>query len=115
MKSFSFYLTMFIIRLKGIKKVFAESPVNYKKLRKQDIHFPKIPHASQFRIKDCLITEIPGTLLSQDLILFIHGGAFVYGPAKHHWDSVKRLHSYNETTIWMIDYPKAPEPRFPKI
>jgi hypothetical protein len=40
MKSPTYYLLTSVIKLKGIKKTFSEDPINYLKLRKDDILFP---------------------------------------------------------------------------
>ncbi|SEB49116.1 Acetyl esterase/lipase [Tenacibaculum sp. MAR_2009_124] len=42
-------------------------------------------------------------------MIFIHGGAFISGPAKHHWDSIKSIYEQTNYTIWLCNYPKAPE------
>ena len=115
MKSFSYFLTMLVIRMTGIKNVFSRDPIDFKKLRKDDIHVPKIPNATQFMVEDTLVTEISNSSTSIDLILYVHGGAFVYGPAKHHWAAVKNLQAGTNNIVWMIDYPKAPEHNISQI
>lgn len=109
MQSLSYYLTIFIVKLKGIKKEFTRDPIDYIKLRREDVHLSKIPGASRFSISNTFVTEITNASASKDLIIYIHGGAFVYGPAKHHWDTVKKIAEATATRVWMIDYPKAPE------
>lgn len=51
--SLSYYLTLFVIRLKGIKKTFDTDPINYKKLRKEDV---PVPRNKYFRQKSRLTT-----------------------------------------------------------
>lgn len=109
MRSLSFYLTLLVIKLKGIKADFSQDPINFKKLRKDDIHSIQTKGAKQIRVEDSLITQIGNSPTAHGLIIFIHGGAFVYGPAKHHWDFIKKLNHDTSCTIWMVDYPKAPE------
>lgn len=114
MKSITYYLTHFILKLKGVKKEFAITPINYLKLRKQDVHNPKVTdfkpnNLKQFTVENTVITEITPIEASRKLIIFIHGGAFVYGPTQLHWDAAKTLITVTQCTIWMIDYPKAPE------
>ena len=112
--SLSFYLTRFIIKLKGIKKNFSQDPIDWKKIRGEDIHQPKGAFfnsklVNRFTVSQTLITEIQQPNPSDQLLLFIHGGAFVSGPTQLHWDVIKAIHKATNHTIWMCDYPKAPE------
>ena len=109
--SLSYYITLFVIKLKGVKKIFSQDPIDYKKLRKEDIHEPKGAFFSKsnittFPVKNSLITEVKKT---KKLVIFIHGGAFISGPSQMHWDALKEISKQTEQTIWMCDYPKAPE------
>jgi acetyl esterase/lipase len=118
-QSLSYYLILLVFRLKGLKKTFSQSPVNVKKLRKDDIHgipngLLKKENCRQFRVLSSAISEIKSSD-NKKLILFIHGGAFVSGPAQHHWDMVKHLIKTTEATVWMCDYPKAPESKIEEI
>ena len=40
MKSLTYYLLSSVIKLKGVKKIFSELPIDYQILRKDDIHSP---------------------------------------------------------------------------
>lgn len=115
MRSISFYLTLLVIKLKGIKSDFSRDPIDFKKLRKEDIHSPRIPGAVQIRVKDTIVTEIGISSPNGGLIIFIHGGAFVYGPARHHWETAKTLALKTNCKVWMVDYPKAPEYKIDQI
>ena len=48
-------------------------------------------------------------------MLYVHGGAFVSGPSKHHWDSLKEIYKNTNHVIWLCDYPKAPEHKITEI
>jgi len=118
--SLSYYITLFVIKLKGIKKDFSKDPIDFNKIRKADIHFPKANYFKQsqvnsFKILNTLITEIKQLKRSEKLLIFIHGGAFISGPSKHHWDSIKEIAKKTDHTIWMCDYPKAPENKISEI
>lgn len=113
-QSLTYYLTLLVIRLKGLKKSFSQDPVDFKKIRKEDVHTPKGAFFKKntirsFRIASSSITEIKKEEPSVKLLIFIHGGAFISGPAQHHWDTVKELSRHTDFTIWMCNYPKAPE------
>ncbi len=119
-KSFTYHLTLFVLKLKGLKKTFGQDPIDYKKLRKEDVHHPKKNFFKrinylQFKISKTIVTEIPQEQDSNKLLIFIHGGAFISGPAKHHWDSIKQIHQQTNYTIWLCDYPKAPESKIDEI
>ncbi|GGG18173.1 esterase [Dokdonia pacifica] len=113
-QSFTYYITLFIIKLKGLKKDFSQDPIDYKKIRKEDVRevkgtFFKKHQTRTFTILNTSITEITSNKASGKLVLFIHGGAFISGPAKHHWDTIKTIVKQTNHTVWMCDYPKAPE------
>lgn len=119
-KSVSYYLTVFVLKLKGIKKEFSKSPIDYKKLRKDDIYTPKGSFfnsslTSVFNIAETKITEIRKNETSEKLLIFVHGGAFVFGPSAHHWDTIKTLSKNTDFNVWMCDYPKAPENKIDNI
>ena len=114
MKSFTYYLTLLAIRYKGLKKIFSQNPIDYQKLRKDDLHHPKpgkfSPHwFRSFQSLKTIVSEIKPLEPNGHLVIFIHGGAFVYGPVDYHWDAAKRIVSETKCTLWMADYPKAPE------
>ncbi|PQJ21821.1 alpha/beta hydrolase [Tenacibaculum sp. SG-28] len=113
-QSLSYYICLFIIRLKGIKSNFSKDPINLKKVRKGDIHHPKTffyqkNSLRRFTISDSSITEVATSKNSEKLVLFIHGGAFISGPKAHHWNAVKNIAKNTNHAVWMCDYPKAPE------
>ncbi|MCG8326166.1 MAG: alpha/beta hydrolase [Chitinophagales bacterium] len=119
-QSISYYITKSIIKLKGIKKDFSQDPINYKKIRREDIHhlkggFFRRNEIRKFKIQGTLITEIKGKKGANRLLIFVHGGAFISGPAKHHWDSLKEIVKCSNCTSWMCDYPKAPENKIQEI
>lgn len=114
MKSITYYLTLLVIKLKGVKTEFKKDPIDYIKLRRQDVHKPKAGHFSprsinQFGVRESIITEVLPEKPNEHLIIFCPGGAFVYGPVQHHWDAAKKITSETGCKSWMIDYPKAPE------
>lgn len=113
-KSLTYYLTIAVLKLKGIKKSFSKDPVAYKTIRKEDVYNPKGSFfkkniTKQFKVSDSAITEITYNSNPKKLLIFIHGGAFISGPAKHHWDSIKTIVKNTDYKIWMCNYPKAPE------
>lgn len=112
--SLTYHITLLVIRLKGIKKTFSKDPINYKKLRKEDVYNPKGNFFKRnilrkFKILNSTITEIGVNKSSDKLLIFIHGGAFVSGPSQHHWDAVKYISKEINHKIWLCNYPKAPE------
>lgn len=119
-QSFAYYLTLLVIKLKGLKKDFSKDPIDFKKIRKADVHHPKGSFFKQnqvrnFKVLDSLITEININGHTGNLLIFIHGGAFISGPAQHHWEAAKEIAKQTNDIIWMCNYPKAPENKIAKI
>ena len=95
-QSLTYYITLLVIKLKGVKKDFSNNPIDFKKIRKEDVYQPnggffKKNILRTFKISDTTITEIGVNKKSNNLLIFIHGGAFISGPAQHHWDAVKEI------------------------
>ncbi len=119
-QSFSYYLILLILKLKGVKKEFSKDPIDVEKIRKEDVPRPKknlfSKHNLQnFNIYNTAITEIKNNEIGSNLLLFVHGGAFISGPAKHHWDTLQKIVNKTNHTVWMCDYPKAPENKILEI
>lgn len=118
--SLTYYLTLLVIKLKGIKNDFSKDPIDFQKIRKEDVHHPsgkffKGDTIRNFRIANSLITEVIQNTQSDGLLIFVHGGAFISGPGKHHWDAIKEISLQTNLTIWMCDYPKAPENKISEV
>ncbi|WP_350293999.1 YqiA/YcfP family alpha/beta fold hydrolase [uncultured Croceitalea sp.] len=118
--SFTYYLTLFVIKLRGLKSDFSKDPIEFKKIRQQDVQSPKGRFFKRntlrtFEIANSLITEIGLNKNSNTLLLYIHGGAFISGPAQHHWDSLKEIVKKTNYIVWMCAYPKAPEHKISEI
>jgi acetyl esterase/lipase len=110
--SLSYHLVLLVLKLKGIKKKFQPDALDVDALRADDVHVPKGrfnkgPKVRTFMVSCTRVTERKGT--GEGLILYIHGGAFVCGPAQHHWDTLAYLAECTGRTVWLVDYPKAPE------
>jgi len=119
-QSLTYYITLLVIKLKGVKKDFGKDPIDFKKIRREDIHHPKGNFLTQnqihnFKILNTSITEVKRNKTSNDLLIFIHGGAFISGPSKHHWDTIQEIVKQTNHTVWMCDYPKAPENKILEI
>jgi len=118
--SLTYYVTLWVIKLKGIKKKFSQNPIDFIAVRKEDVFQPKGSFfkkfiTQQFQIAKTTITEINCNSNPQKLLLFIHGGAFISGPAQHHWDTIKAIAKKTDYIIWMCNYPKAPEHKIEEI
>ena len=118
-KSFSYYLVLAILKLKNVKKIYKSNPIDIQAVRKDDIKSPKDPFYSgnnvlKFSLSQTNITAINNPN-SQKLILYLPGGAYVSGPAKHHWDTIKTIYKSTHQNIWVLDYPKAPKYKIEQI
>ncbi|SEB49099.1 hypothetical protein SAMN04489761_1014 [Tenacibaculum sp. MAR_2009_124] len=61
--SLTYYLIISVLKLKGIKKIFSADPIDYHRLRKEDLFIPKSnfyksKHVSRFTILNSEITKI---------------------------------------------------------
>jgi len=118
--SFSYHIIFWVLKVSGIKRDFSFDPVDYKKIRRNDVHLPKgrffsKNKAGSFMVSGTLITEFKQPKPAEKLLLFVHGGAFVSGPSKLHWDVVKHIFNHTNHNIWMCDYPKSPEHKISAI
>ena len=115
-RSLSFYLFLGMLKIKGIKKQFSENPINFRKIRENDVHRPtngllRKFETTTFKIDESSITVIRKTSRPERLLLYVHGGAFVAGPGQHHWDFLETLTNAANVCSWLCNYPKAPEHR----
>ncbi len=109
-------LIFLILKLMGIKQLFSESPIDYKKLRKTDKKHPPKWSYRNFQVVNTTIKESEITKVArkktgdtQKLVLFVPGGAFISGPVPHHWDVIGQIVKKTNVPVWMVDYLKAPE------
>ncbi|GAA4271517.1 alpha/beta hydrolase [Aquimarina gracilis] len=113
--SFGYFLVKLVLKLKGEKQSWSEDPINYKKKRKQNIRVPNrwLLQGCTFDQKDIgknRVTQIiPKNEQGSGLLIYCHGGAFVYGPTRENWVALAKIAKQSRTRAWMIDYPKAPE------
>ncbi|TDS17751.1 alpha/beta hydrolase [Sphingobacterium paludis] len=120
-KSFGYYLVRFVLKLKGLKAIFSTSPVDYRKLRKSDVLLPprslfNSARISMLNVLKTVIVEITPVENSADrLLIYLHGGAFISGPAQHHWDSLKKIGNATHMTLWTCRYPRGPESQIDEI
>lgn len=115
--SFPYKLAEEFIKFTKLKKHISE--LNIKEMRKQDSSKPlPFPYFSvkyrQLIIKGtpCYMFT-PPKLKSDEIIVFMHGGAFVFGPQIFHWIFVKKLALETGRKVLFINYPKAPENPYP--
>jgi monoterpene epsilon-lactone hydrolase len=48
------------------------------------------------------------------VLVYLHGGAFYFGPVKEHWDYIAAISKKAEMAALMIDYRMAPQHPFPR-
>lgn len=113
LRKLTYFLTTSVIKAKGIKRIFSEDPIDFKALRKDNVYQPKggfyAKHSKRFTVERTIITAVSMSDKPNGLVIYLHGGAFISGPAQHHWDSIKTMAQQSNKLFWMCDYPKAPE------
>jgi acetyl esterase/lipase len=119
-KSITYHITLFVMKLMGVKKMFSENPINYLKLRKGDVFVPKGKFYKgnrifKFSVLKTQITQLAHEQDSDNLLIYLHGGAFISGPTKLHWNSLKTISKNTQHHIWLCNYPKAPEHKIDEI
>ncbi|MCU0467246.1 MAG: alpha/beta hydrolase [Arcicella sp.] len=121
MKSLTYYLTATVIKLKGIKRIFSNHPIDYQTLRKDDIHTISRKNVlslefQSFNIEKTTVTAVfPKSKSSENIILYCHGGASVYGPTELHWNSIAQIVKQTNIKAFLVNYPKAPEHQITEI
>ncbi|WP_109300925.1 alpha/beta hydrolase [Aquimarina sp. AU474] len=119
--SLGYFLVKLVLKIKGEKRSWSQDPIDYQYKRKQDEHNPskKFLVGCSFETNEiglCKVTSItPKTMFTDVLLLYCHGGAFVYGPTKENWIALSKLAKRTGSKAWMIDYPKAPESNIEQI
>ncbi len=119
--SIGYSLVKLFLKVKGEKKSWSQDPIDYLKKRKQDVHSPGSRVSgcvSQSKeIGSSIVTSLKpkGGSTSGFLLLYFHGGAFVYGPTKENWDFLAKIAKQTHSEAWMIDYPKAPEHKIKEV
>ncbi|MBG6129541.1 acetyl esterase/lipase [Aquimarina sp. EL_43] len=115
MSSIGYSLVKLVLKLKGEKKSWSQDPIDYRKKRKQDVHTPntKLLLGSIFETKEIYNSKVtsiaPKNTNTDFLLLYCHGGAFVYGPTQENWIAIAKIAKQARSHAWMVDYPKAPE------
>ncbi len=113
--SFGYFLVKLVLKLKGEKRSWSQDPIDYQTKRKQDVHNVnrRLVLGCSFESKEIKQTKVtmitPKNVVTDVLLLYCHGGAFVYGPTKENWIALAKIAKKSGSKAWMIDYPKAPE------
>ncbi|SHI45080.1 alpha/beta hydrolase fold domain-containing protein [Aquimarina spongiae] len=113
--SLGYRLVKLFLKLTGEKKSWSKDPIDYIAKRKKDIHAPgKLllsgSSSESKQIDRGKVTKLhPKKKNSGVLLIYCHGGAFVYGPTRENWVFLNKLSKQTHSEAWMIDYPKAPE------
>jgi len=49
----------------------------------------------------------------EGVLVYLHGGAYYFGPVKEHWDYIARISKQTQMAAVMVDYGIAPQNPFP--
>lgn len=115
--SFPYKLAEEFIKFTKLKKHISE--LNIKEMRKQDTSKPLLFPYFSVKYRQLIIKGTPCYMFtpprikSDEVIVFMHGGAFVFGPQIFHWIFVKKLALETGRKVLFINYPKAPENPYP--
>ncbi len=114
MASIESRIIVLYLKLSGIKKIFQQS---FKKgdFEKNNANFPPKRYYSTFKIKTEIVNGrnsfemSPKSGVHQTHILYLHGGAYIFGFNKIHWKFFSVLIKKLNCTIVTPDYPLAPK------
>ncbi|MBK8398565.1 MAG: alpha/beta hydrolase [Leptospiraceae bacterium] len=111
-ESFKAKIIKFAVRLMGMKSMI-ENDLNSGKIEQKPIPIPNSLKSNY----DWTETEVSGqkiwslspkSLSSNKVILYLHGGAYIYNVTVQHWDIIEKLLEQTHSTVIIPDYPLAP-------
>lgn len=110
-------LVKFYLKIRGEKKFWESENIGefLERKRKKDDFVPKSDKYKKCEHEICDIAEsnvsilTPENACDDELVIYIPGGAFILGPMKLQWALASRIAKETEQTVWVVDYPKAPE------
>lgn len=115
MPSISYRILRFVLRRRGAKKLWKGPEVNTGLMRTLDVKNPpkRLYRGCSLETKEVLKTQVsiltPTSVQTEKVVLYFHGGGFVFGPIKEYWQAVSHIARQSQTPVWLIDYPKTPE------
>lgn len=113
--SLRYSLLKLALKIKREKNSWSKDPIDYLKKRKQDIHTPNLRlllglKFESKKIYNSKVTHIWHNEVNTGfLLLYCHGGAFIYGPTQENWKAISKIVKQTRSSAWVVDYPKAPE------
>ncbi|MEM6630769.1 MAG: alpha/beta hydrolase fold domain-containing protein [Bacteroidota bacterium] len=121
MPSISYKLLRFVLRRRNAKDLWKGPEVKPQSMRKLDVKnpAPSLYNGCTLDRRQVLNTTVsiltPKGSTTDKVVLFFHGGGFVFGPMKEHWQSAAQIAKWSQTRVWMVDYPKTPEHQQPEV
>ncbi|MBJ7348108.1 MAG: alpha/beta hydrolase [Thermoleophilaceae bacterium] len=105
--------------LVGSKRLYAQTPLPIAKQRKTDVKRPRGWMTPGCRLDAGHLGTMPShsivpkrTRSSDRIVLYLHGGAYVFGPLFWHWNGCAKLARKSGIRFELPDYPLAPESTF---
>ena len=112
-KSKALKFAMWVVNMKGGK--FIQKRLKSEQSEKAHAVVPSEQMKKDFivtswKTKDRDVYYIePKANKTNKVIFFLHGGAYVFGLPKQHWNAVTKLVNDNNCSVLVLDYPLAPE------
>ncbi len=100
-----------------VRLVFRDGEYNALKTQR-DFNVPDPPRRIARRCEKLEHDKIPGFWIDKanehrGVLVYLHGGAFYFGPVKEHWDYFARICKQTQMAGLLIDYGFAPQNPFP--
>jgi len=121
MSSISYKILRAYLKFRGAKKLWRGPEVNPAKMRTLDVKLPapKLYAGCTLErrqvLKSTVSILVPKGDTTDKVVLYFHGGGFVFGPIKEYWQSAAEIAAKSKTRVWVVDYPKTPEHQQPEV
>ena len=102
-----------------VRLVFREKDEDFDSLKTQrDLSLPEPPKSIRRRCEPAQIGAAKSFWIDRQnaargVLIYLHGGAFYFGPVKEHWQYIARISRLAQMAALVIDYRMSPQNPFP--
>jgi epsilon-lactone hydrolase len=102
-----------------VRLVFKEKDDEFDSLKTQrELSLPEPPKNIAKRCEKVRVGEAKSIWIDKEnapngVLVYLHGGAFYFGPVKEHWDFISRLSRAANMAALVVDFRMSPQSAFP--